>query len=105
MLKYRDVRNKLFCSVLLTVVVFTQDFNLPAARVYVDAGRSLARRYKYSHIEQLLRCSEETGQLTDKCHDDIILACVNIVSADQGQVRMLFFRAQLFEAFVVLSTG
>lgn len=66
-----------------------QDFNLPAARVYVDAGRSLARQYKFSHIEDLLRCSRETGQITDKCHDDIILACVNILSADQSQAKSL----------------
>ena len=49
----------------------TQDYNLPAARVYVDAGRSLARQYKYRHIEELLSCSGETGQVTDKCHDYI----------------------------------
>ena len=59
---------------------------MPAARVYVDAGRSLARQYKFSHIEELLRCSRETGQVTDKCYDDIILACVSIVSPDQSQV-------------------
>lgn len=57
----------------------------------MDAGRSLARQYKYSHIEELLRCSGETGQVTDKCHDDIILACVSIVAADQSQVRLFFF--------------
>jgi len=66
-----------------------QDFNLPAARVYVDAGRSLARQYKFSHIEELLRCSRETGQVTDKCYDDIILACVSIVSPDQSQAKHL----------------
>ena len=73
---------------LLTSLSFfsTQDYNLPAARVYVDAGRSLARQYKYSLIEELLRCSGETGQVTDKCHDDIILACVSIVAADHSQV-------------------
>jgi len=66
-----------------------QDYNLPAARVYVDAGRSLARQYKYSHIEELLRCSGETGQVTEKCHDEIILACVSIVAADQSQTKHL----------------
>lgn len=66
-----------------------QDYNLPAARVYVDVGRSLARQYKFSHIEDLLRCSEETGQVTDKCHDDIILACVSIVAADHSQAKHL----------------
>lgn len=66
-----------------------QDYNLPAARVYVDAGRSLARQYKYPLIEELLRCSGETGQVTDKCHDDIILACVSIVAADQSQAKYL----------------
>lgn len=76
-----------FRNLLTSLSSFSsQDYNLPAARVYVDAGRSLARQYKYSLIEELLRCSGETGQVTDKCHDDIILACVSIVAADHSQV-------------------
>ena len=60
--------------------------------MYVDTGRVLARRYKYVHIQQLLRCVGETGQVDDKCYDDIILACVRIVSADQSQVYYLKLR-------------
>ena len=55
----------------------------------MDTGRSLARQYKYAQIQQLLRCVGETGQVDDKCYDDIILACVRIVSADQTQVPIV----------------
>lgn len=78
----------------------SQDYNLPAARVYVDTGRSLARQYKYSLIEELLHFSGETGQVTDKCHDDIILACVSIVAADQSQVGSVLSRICSLIVFV-----
>ncbi|EDO48452.1 predicted protein [Nematostella vectensis] len=64
-----------------------QDYNLPAARVYINTGRALARQYRYQHIQQLLRCVSDTGLVTDKCHDEIILACVRIISSDDSQTK------------------
>jgi hypothetical protein len=78
-----------FESSKLNFVYCQQDYNLPAPRVYVDAGRALARQYRFAHIQQLLKCVGEMGLVSDKCHDDIILACVRIVSADQNQVSYL----------------
>ena len=80
----------------LFILSVDQDFNLPATRVFVDAGRALARQYKFTHIQQLLRCVAETGLVTNKCHDDIILSCVKIVSIDQSQVRALLFSRSFY---------
>uniref|UniRef100_A0A8C9UFU8 Zinc finger FYVE domain-containing protein 26 n=1 Tax=Serinus canaria TaxID=9135 RepID=A0A8C9UFU8_SERCA len=54
-----------------------QDFQLEATEVYTKVAKQLVRQQKYSEIQQLLKCVNESGVAAKNDGDNIILNCLN----------------------------
>ncbi|XP_023784077.1 zinc finger FYVE domain-containing protein 26 isoform X2 [Cyanistes caeruleus] len=54
-----------------------QDFQLEATEVYSKVAKQLVKQQKYSEIQQLLKCVNESGVAAKNDGDNIILNCLN----------------------------
>ncbi|XP_062351912.1 zinc finger FYVE domain-containing protein 26 isoform X3 [Cinclus cinclus] len=54
-----------------------QDFQLDATEVYSKVAKQLVKQQKYSEIQQLLKCVNESGVAAKNDGDNIILNCLN----------------------------
>ncbi|KAM7041726.1 zinc finger FYVE domain-containing protein 26 isoform 1-T1 [Acridotheres tristis] len=54
-----------------------QDFQLEATEVYSKVAKHLVKQQKYSEIQQLLKCVNESGVAAKNDGDNIILNCLN----------------------------
>uniref|UniRef100_A0A8C3XD36 Zinc finger FYVE domain-containing protein 26 n=1 Tax=Cyanoderma ruficeps TaxID=181631 RepID=A0A8C3XD36_9PASS len=54
-----------------------QDFQLEATEVYSKVAKQLVKQQKYSEIQQLLKCVNESGVAAKNDGDNIILKCLN----------------------------
>ena len=64
-----------------------QDFRLPDTLIYSHVGRHLATIRKYKEIRTLLSSIRDTGLASDQSCDEILDACVRVVSDDSSQTK------------------